>query len=162
MKVYIFIFLSIICQDAICQLSLSCQTEKKVCLKYTNTTYDTAYFISPLFYAKQKLNKKKIVTYLRTDMYDIVNDTLQLYFTDTTLSRYNYIYPQQDRSIKNSGSDLVISLPPKSSMLYTICFMRKFKYRFIEVKYNFGFQKSDFFTTKKGYPVSVLKGNNIE
>ena len=158
MKKIFFWILLISSQKVFSQLSLTCVTERQVCLEYINITCDTAYFINPLLYVKQKRRQKEIISYLRPDMYDVVGDTLQISFTDTTLSKYNYIFPKPDKSVKENREDLVVILPPKSKMVYRIFFMRKFKYSFFEIKYNFGFRKSDFLGGENQFPVSVKSG----
>jgi hypothetical protein len=138
-----------------CQLRLLDKSEFSISIEYYNDSDKVAYFSNPSFYLKQKHNKKGVSYYIRNDMFDYSNETLYLYFTDTTLTQYKQLYKVIDSFHRIIGLSVIDTLPPKTFLRFKINFKNKINCKHIALKYNFGYKKEEFFNSY-GIPVKEL------
>jgi len=91
-------------------------------------------------------NKHKgIKFYLREDMYQLYTDTINLIFTASTLPKYKGIFDSVDSVTRANGISLLDSLMPKSCFKITVYSKSRIVRKYLTVKYNFGFDRKDFF-----------------
>lgn len=147
----------VISSNVFSQVKLINYGSKSVSIEFYNDSDDTAYYINPTFFFNQKIRKQEIANYLRIDMYEINVDTLILYFTDTTLSKYNSMYITMDQAREKSGIKKKKILIPQTNVKLKINFPRKLKYKFLKIKYNYSFSKDEFSDDPKGLKVSELE-----
>lgn len=145
---------ALIFQTSTSQVTLIKATHKSVDMVYHNDSSVVAYFSNPVFHT----NQDKGSFWLRNDMYNYINDTLYLYLTDTTLSnkRFSKIYKLTDSLSRSNGYPTIDSLPPRHYLRYLINFPKTIKYKYLIIKYNFGYRRSDFINFTD-IPVELIK-----
>lgn len=153
---FIIAFIFTISINSFSQLRLISNNKKGLFIEFYNESHDTAYFFNPSFFLNQRFKKGKILNSLRIDMYDIYKDTLVLYFTDTTLSKYNSIFSVMDEARKKAGLPTKKILPPEMHVRYKIRFTRKIKYKVLKIKYNYSFNREEFLEDHIGLPVKEI------
>lgn len=152
-------FVCLIHDKALSQVKAYSDLKNCVTVDYYNNSNEIAYYTRPDFFlfqkTKVKSSKHYVRYFIRNDMYSLSNDTLTLYFTDTTLRRYSEVYRINDSFHTVIGLPKIDSLKKYEAISFKICFPRIKYYKHLLIKYNFGYNKDDFFNNV-GIPVKEL------
>jgi len=153
-KYFILIFLVLTGMNTTAQVEVKSDSNNAIIITYYNDSSKTVYFTRPDYYLLQKVKKSRTKYYIRDDMYSISNDTLTLYFTDTT----HFMRPKyqvMDGVQKQSGFPRTDSLFQYNNIRFKINFPKIKYYNYLCIKYNFGYRRADFFNNV-GVPVKEI------
>lgn len=157
-KIFLLIFLFDIffSKNNLAQLKLVNKNNNCIEVIYFNDSSKTAYFIDPTFYTINKLKKKKAVSYLRFDMFEVSTDTLFLYLGSNKSAMLGNAFKASDSAFFRIGFSNIDSLISCENRYMKIRFPRKLIFNSIVIYYQFSFKKENL---KKEEESSIYRSN---